>query len=74
MARLQAETEVRGVHSHGPRAMPGYVTRLQKGHTNPVPNIIVTQEGPSYATLDGDGSLGQLVSHRAMLLAMREGY
>ena len=72
MARLQAETDVRGVHSHGTRAMPGYVTRLQNRHTNPAPNIIVTQEGPSYATLDGDGSLGQLVSHRAILLAIEK--
>ena len=35
MADLPVETDVRGVHSHGTRAAPGYIKRLQAGHTNP---------------------------------------
>jgi LDH2 family malate/lactate/ureidoglycolate dehydrogenase len=72
VALLQAETDVRGVHSHGTRALPGYVSRLESGHSNANPNIVVKQEGPSYAILDGDGGLGHLVSHKAMEIAIEK--
>ena len=29
VAGLQAETDVRGIHSHGTRTMPGYLVRLE---------------------------------------------
>ena len=72
MARLQAETDVRGVHSHGTRQAPGYLKRIQAGHTNPTPNIRVIREGPAWATVDGDGCLGHLASYRAMELAIKK--
>ncbi len=70
MADLQVETDVRGVHSHGTRAVPGYLKRIQTGHTNPKPEISVVREGPAWATVDGDGCLGHLASYRAMQLAI----
>ena len=70
MAELQGETDVRGVHSHGTRHVPGYLKRVQTGHTNPKPEIRVVREGPAWATVDGDGGLGHLPSYRAMQLAI----
>jgi LDH2 family malate/lactate/ureidoglycolate dehydrogenase len=70
MADLQVETDVRGVHSHGTRQVPGYLKRLQSGQTNPKPEVRVTREGPAWATVDGDGCLGHLASYRAMQLAI----
>ena len=70
MADLQVETDVRGVHSHGTRAVPGYLKRIQTGHTNAKPEIRVVREGPASATVDGDGCLGHLASYRAMQLAI----
>ena len=70
MAELQVETDIRGVHSHGTRHVPGYAKRLQSGHTNPKPEIRIVREGPAWATIDGDGGLGHLPSHRAMQLAI----
>ncbi len=70
MADLQVETDVRGVHSHGTRHVPGYLKRLQSGHTNSKPEIRVLREGPAWATVDGDGGLGHLASYRAMQLAI----
>ena len=72
MARLQSATDVRGVHSHGTRLVPGYLQRLQDGHTNPTPNIRIVREGPAWATIDGDHCLGHLASHRAMELAIEK--
>ncbi|MCZ6632533.1 MAG: Ldh family oxidoreductase [bacterium] len=70
MADLQVETDVRGVHSHGTRALPGYIRRILGGHTNPKPEVRVIKEGPSYAMVDGDGCMGHLASVRAMQKAI----
>lgn len=72
MADLQVETDLRGVHSHGTRAVVGYISRIQNGHTNPNPNIEITKEGPSFAMVDGDGGLGHLASSRAMEIAIQK--
>lgn len=72
VAELQAETDVRGVHSHGTRALPGYIRRMQSGHTNPAASVRVVREGPSFATVDGDGGVGHLASSRAMSVAVEK--
>lgn len=66
MADLQVETDVRGVHSHGTRQVPGYVRRCLTGHTNPRPEIVVVDEGPSYVKIDNNGGFGHLGSVKAM--------
>ena len=69
-ATLQVEADLRGVHSHGTRAVPRYVLALQLGGTNPRPQITVTSEGPAMAALDGDAGLGQVVASQAMAMAI----
>jgi LDH2 family malate/lactate/ureidoglycolate dehydrogenase len=39
VARMQVETDERGVYSHGTRALPGYVRGIRNGDINPTPNI-----------------------------------
>ena len=70
VAGLQTETDLRGVHSHGTRALPGYVRRIQEGRTNPRPQIQTLREGPSFALLDGDRGLGPLTGTRGIQAAI----
>ena len=72
MAELQVETDVRGVHSHGTRALPGYINRIQSGHTNPTPSPKVIKDGPAYAMVDADNGLGHLGSSLGMQIAIEK--
>ena len=73
-ARLTAETlveaDLRGVTSHGTRALPRYLNAIQKGGTKATPNIRIERQGPSFAVIDGDAGLGQVIAHKAMRLAI----
>lgn len=71
-AETLVESDLRGVHSHGTRAQPGYLQRLRSGSANPRPDIRVLDEGPAYVLVEGDEGLGQVVAHRAMSLAIRK--
>lgn len=71
-ATIQVEADLRGVYSHGSRAIPRYVRSLQRGSVNAKPQISVSKEQPAYALLDGDHGLGQVVAARGMELAIRK--
>lgn len=60
------EADLRGIHSHGSARLGRYVRELREGISNPRPQIQQLAEGPSYARIDGDGGLGQLVGRRSM--------
>jgi len=64
------EADLRGVESHGVVRMPIYVQRLAAKATNPRPTIKIVRETPSSAVVDGDNGMGQLVSIRAMQIAI----
>ena len=66
------EADLKGVHSHGVLRLPRYVEELAQGITNPRPKIHIAAEGPSYARVDGDHALGQLVGRFAMDLCLRK--
>ena len=70
VANLQVETDLRGIHSHGTRALPGYVKSILAGRINPTPNMQIVNDYPSSGLIDGDAGLGHLVSVRAMNLAI----
>ena len=40
-ANLQVETDLRGVYSHGTRALPRYVNRIRAGNIKAKPNISI---------------------------------
>ncbi len=64
--------DLRGIESHGVARMPRYVTGLKKGHIKPADNSRVVKETKATALIDGGQSLGQVVGHRGMELAIRK--
>lgn len=58
LAQLLVNSDLRGVVSHGTRALPGYCRRIAAGDVNTRPEITVVQETDTSVLLDGDGSLG----------------
>jgi len=70
VANLQVETDLRGVYSHGTRALPRYVNGIRSGNIKARPNMQIVREGPSFALLDGDRGLGYVAAAKAMNLAI----
>lgn len=65
IARVQVEADLRGMFSHGTRAVPMYLERIRQGIINPRPDVQVTDLG-SVALVYGDDGPGQVVASRAM--------
>lgn len=64
------EADLRGVHSHGVQRLLWYAGRLESNATNPRPKVRVIESSGGTAVVNGDGGLGQVVSHHAMCLAI----
>jgi LDH2 family malate/lactate/ureidoglycolate dehydrogenase len=70
-AKVLVAADERGVYSHGAEAIARrYVRELRNGVINAQPEIRVLKEGSAYALLDADRALGQVVSVRAMQMAI----
>lgn len=69
-AEVLVTTDTWGVHTHGVKALRGYVRRLKAGglRTDAKPRIV--NEGPAWAIVDGDSGLGMVVSFFAMKAAI----
>ena len=61
-----------GIHTHGLKNLGGYVKRLNSGGINPLGQPRVTAEGPAWARVNGDASLGMIGSTFAMQQAIRK--
>jgi len=72
VANLEVETDLRGVYSHGTRAMPRYVHGIRSGNLKARPDIQIVREGASFALLDGDRGLGYMAGMKAMNLAINK--
>jgi LDH2 family malate/lactate/ureidoglycolate dehydrogenase len=64
--------DLRGVDSHGVARMPRYYVDLKNGWTKPTDQSRVVKETKATASIDGGQSLGQVVGHRGMQLAIRK--
>jgi len=71
VADTLVEADLRGVYSHGIQIMHRYVRGLSKG-LNPTPNVQTVVDAGALAVLDGDCGMGQVVSHKAMELAIEK--
>lgn len=58
LAELLVNADLRGVRSHGTRALGGYCKLLQDKRANPDPDIRVLTETETAVHIDGDDSLG----------------
>ncbi|NJE62110.1 Ldh family oxidoreductase [Thermococcus sp. 21S7] len=64
--------DLRGIESHGVQRLKRYVDGILSGGINLHPNIRIVREGLSYALIDGDEGLGQVVGYNAMKLAIEK--
>ncbi|MDR1521211.1 MAG: Ldh family oxidoreductase [Planctomycetota bacterium] len=62
--------DLRGVYSHGAMRAPIYAQRMREGGTSPVNQPAVAMDFQAVAVMDGKNAMGQVVSYRAMELAI----
>jgi LDH2 family malate/lactate/ureidoglycolate dehydrogenase len=63
-------TDLRGVRTHGIRNLPGYAKQLRLGGVDRRASPVVERETAATAMLDGANGLGQVVSCRALEVAI----
>jgi LDH2 family malate/lactate/ureidoglycolate dehydrogenase len=63
---------LRGVDTHGVLRLPLYAARLKGGAMAPSVNLTTEKETIATALLDGHDGIGQVISHRAMEMAIRK--
>ncbi|MGA1978352.1 MAG: Ldh family oxidoreductase [Bacteroidales bacterium] len=62
-----------GFDSHGVNRLKSiYLDRIKDGIINPVTNAEIIKEGPATAVIDGHNGMGQVISHKAMELAIEK--
>ncbi len=64
--------DLRGIESHGVARLPRYYTDLKNGWTRPEDESRILKETKATALIDGERSLGQVVGHKGMKLAIRK--
>ncbi|MBO7293589.1 MAG: Ldh family oxidoreductase [Clostridia bacterium] len=65
-------TEMRGVFTHGFFRVPRYLSCMEKGGISPASELKLLADLPSFATADGEGGLGIVLSYKAMALAIEK--
>ena len=65
-----ATADLRGIDSHGVARLITYHDMLELGRINPEPEITITRESASTATVDGDNGLGLVVGPKANAIAI----
>lgn len=66
------EADLRGIHSHGSRALRRYVAAMDAGDIDPRAMSITLVETPAIAVIEASGGLGHVSATRAMDLAIRK--
>jgi len=69
-AEVLVTTDSWGVLTHGTKSLPGYVRRLLGGGLKAKGKPFAEREGPGWAVVDGDSSLGMVTGMFAMNLAI----
>lgn len=72
VARCLVEANLRGIDTHGIIRLPVYVRRLTAGLINPRTSSTVVSETDTTMLLDGQNSLGLVISTRAMEEAIKK--
>ncbi len=68
--KVLLQADLRGIDSHGIARLSGYVRLCLAGRVNAKPNITITHETPSTATVNADAALGLVAAPYAMQLAI----
>ncbi len=64
--------DLRGIESHGVARLPRYYADLKNGWTEPTDQSKIVKETKATALIDGGQSLGQVVGHKGMELAIKK--
>src|SRR5262249_12704775 len=62
------ESDIRGIHSHGSRALPRYIEGMDQGDIDPRAQVLTIKETPAIAVLDGGKGLGHVAATKGMQL------
>jgi L-2-hydroxycarboxylate dehydrogenase (NAD+) len=77
LAHLLTNSDLRGVRSHGTRALYGYCRTIRNKRVNPTPDTQIVRETDTSILVDGDGGLGyaptMLVTEKAIEKAKEKG-
>ena len=71
-AEVLVTTDTFGVLSHGTKNLYPYILKMQAGGLNAAAQPTVEKEGPSWAIVNGNNSLGMLSGCKAMELAIEK--
>jgi len=71
-ADLLVRSDLRGVETHGVTRLPIYIQRLQKGYVRPVCKMTIVKEKGATTLIEAHGSMGHVVSCKAMEMAIRK--
>ena len=71
-AQNLVKADLRGIESHGVARLKRYTDGLKNGVVRTHPNVKKVRETPVTALMDGDFGLGQVVSYRAMNVAIEK--
>jgi LDH2 family malate/lactate/ureidoglycolate dehydrogenase len=66
------DADLRGVHTHGVTRLGIYIERLRRGGNRAVGEVTIVADAPAFALLDGHDLLSQVVSARAVELAVEK--
>lgn len=71
-ADVLTETDGYGTHSHGTKNLHNYIRKMRVGGINIDGNYKVITEGPGYALIDADSSIGMVPAYEAMKIAINK--
>lgn len=71
-AKIGAEVDLCGVHSHGVRLLSTTVTNIRQGLTNPDPKLKIVLEYPASILAETDRGIGRYVSALGLDIAMEK--
>lgn len=71
-AEVLTESEMMGTHSHGTKNLVNYIRKGLSGGIHVNADIKVLKEGPAWALMDADASIGMVPAYRSMELAIKK--
>ena len=66
------EADLRGIHSHGTRALPRYLQAMEMGDIDPRAESVTVCETPAMAVIDAGKGMGHVAATRGMQAAIRK--
>lgn len=71
-ASRMVEADLRGIHSHGTRALPKYLEAMDVGDIDPRAQVVKERETVATAVLNGSRGIGHVAATQGMLLAIEK--